>query len=226
MMEKIVTSIAAILALAPWHSSRADVLSVYRCEDRAGAISLQDTPCPQDQTEELRRVRVAPPPEPDAATAVAPKAPAMPADSAPVRAESLPRPRPQPLYECHRPDGSVYESPDGVPQRQWVPLWVLGLDPRAPARTFGEVGRPPPRAPRDRPGVSAVRSDPTLGLGAGAWVEDRCQRLPDAMACARRREHLSELGRQIFQGQQRERERLRAQQRALRQQLRLECGGG
>ena len=212
-----------MLGLAPWLSSRAADSIVYRCTADDGAISLQDRPCPTQQTEERRVMRR---PTDAPATASTPRPAAPPASVEPpavAPTEPVERREPQPLYECRRHDGSLYESQTGIPERRWVPLWVLGLDPRAPPRLFGDVGRSPPKAPRSGPGLSTASPDPGRAYGVGAWVEDRCYRLPAAEVCTRRREQLARLGQRIFLGQQRERERLRIEQRDLRTQLREEC---
>jgi hypothetical protein len=222
----IAASIAGLLALAPWLSSRAAEVLVYHCTGNGGAVALQDVPCPAGDTQERRTLRG---PSPRVPAAPFPTV-ALPASASafdePDRAEPEPRRVPAPMFECRRHDGSIYESSDGVPQRHWVPLWVLGLDPRAPARTFGKVGAPPASPPRRGPGLTTATSEPALAYGAGTWVEDRCVALPPALACERRGEQLAALGRRIFLAQQRERDRLRGEQRALRDQLRRECPPG
>jgi hypothetical protein len=223
----IAASIAGLLALAPWLSSRATEILVYRCTGSDGAVALQDVPCPSGDLEERRALRGPPPGVP---TAMPRTAAPPPSESVSASDESLPEPAPRrvpaPMFECRRHDGSVYESNDGVPQRHWVPLWVLGLDPRAPARTFGKVGAPPAPPPRGGPGLTTATSDPALAYGPGTWVEDRRVPLPPAEACERRGAQLAGLGRRIFLAQQRERDRLRGEQRALRDQLRRECPPG
>lgn len=224
-MERwLAASITAMLGLAPWLSSRAADAIVYRCTAADGAVSLQDRPCASQQAEERRVMRRPIDPVPPAVPPpVARPEPAEPPTPPPT--EPVARRAPQPLYECRRHDGRVYESASGIPERHWVPLWVIGMDPRAPPQLFGEVGRTPPKPPRSGPGLSGATPDAGRAYGAGAWVEDQCYRLPPDEICARRRAQLSELGRRIFNGQQRERERLRVEQRGLRQQLREECAG-
>jgi hypothetical protein len=208
-----------------WLESWAVPVLVYRCIDPQGRVSLQDRPCARDETQQRRQLRrppSAPPPD-----AIAIPLPPEPPSEPPARESAEPPQRtPQPLYECQRFDGSSYESDTGLGQRRWVPLWVLGLDPRAPAQTFGPVGRPPPRPPLERPGSGEAGADPRLAPALGAWVEDRCYRLPAAQACERRRARLSELGRRIFNALQSERDRLRPEEDRLRAQLRAECGFG
>ncbi len=225
MKRRLVASIAILLGVAPWLSSQAGEITVYRCTGAGtdAAVSLQDTPCPRGQDQETRRL-VKP--------VDAPHAPSPP-PSAPTPVEE-PTPQelritlvdPQPLYDCQRYDGTRYESESGVPERRWVPLWVLGMDPRAPPQMFGIVGRPQPAAPASQPGLTTATTDPALAYGVGAWVEDHCYRLPAQLACERRSSRLRELRRRIFNAGQSEGDRLRIEQRGLREQLRQECGIG
>ncbi len=225
MKHWLAASIAALLGVASGPSPRAANLLVYRCIGAEGAVSLQDTPCPHGQDQETRTLAkpIAVPQSPRAPAPPTPPPVDAPAPPPDVRVELV---DPQPLYDCQRHDGSRYESDTGVPERYWVPLWVLGMDPRAPPQTFGPVGKPKPAPPARGPGLRTATSDPAQAYGAGAWVEDRCYRLPASLACARRQERLSLLGRRIFNAQQTERDRLRIEQRGLREQLRQECGIG
>lgn len=225
MKPRLVASIAILLGLAPWLSSRAGEITVYRCTgaDTDAAVSLQDTPCPRGQDQETRRL-VRPVDAPQAPTPPrAPLAPTQVQEPAP-QGLRITRVDPQPLYDCHRFDGTSYESESGVPERRWVPLWVLGMDPRAPPQMFGQVGRPKPAPPASQPGLSTATTDPTLAYGVGAWVEDHCYRLPAQLACERRSSRLRELRRRIFNAGQSEGARLRIEQSGLREQLRQECG--
>lgn len=221
MKPWLAASIASLLVCAAWLPSRADEVTVFRCTDDAGAVSLQDTPCPprsREQVRSLTRPR-------DAAPVVAPAA-AAPVAPTPEVVPQAPAPRldVQPLFECVRHDGERYESASGIPQRHWVPLWVLGMDPRAPPSMSTDVGRPRPPPPSFRPGPGAGITDPALAYAAGTWVEDACYRLSAAEACARRSAHLADLLRRRGGAQQRERDRLRNEIATLRAQLRQECG--
>lgn len=225
MDRSIAASIAAILALATCRASHAAEAVVYRCSDADGAVSLQDAPCPPDQAQQRRVFRTPGTGEasrdPPAASMPSP-APSAATQPAPTRAARAP----QPLYECLRHDGSVYESTTGIAERRWVPLWVAGLDPRAPPQRFGTVGRTPPPPPRSGPGLTTATPDPGRAYGAGVWVEDRCRRLSASETCARHRDRIAGLGRRIHNsGQQSERERLRAEQQGLRARHREECAG-
>lgn len=205
--------------MAPWHSPRCAELRVYRCTATDGAVSLQDAPCPKNGDEELRLMRrpvdgpaPAPLPAPIAALQTAVPDAALP---------PAPRESPTPLYDCVAHDGSTYENESGVGETRWVPLWVLGLDPRAPARTFVRTGATPapprsaPRAPGHVPGPAS--------MGTGIWVQDPCYVLSADEICARRHEQLMELRRDRKDAQANERVRLRADADALSAQLARQC---
>ena len=228
-LRSIAAAAALAACLAAWPAG-ADVVEVYRCVDGDGAVSLQDRPCPAGSTAERRRLRVEPgagsvpgngldrAPE---ATAAAPPEPTADGPS-PARA-----PAPPSLWDCVRHDGSRYESDDGVPQRHWVPLWVLGRDPRAPPSLFGRNLAPGPPGAPPAGGPRPPRLPPAQGLAleAGMWVEDRCLPLPPASVCARLSERRARLLHAWRLGMPSDRARLRPQLDALAQTLRASCAG-
>lgn len=142
----------AILLLAGGSQAAADI-TVYRCQDGKGNVSLQDEPCPAGQSESTRSMvrPTDPPPRPVAATP-APRTPPEPAP-APMPEPAAPYP-PPPLYQCTDYDGDVRFSEDYDPGTRCVPLAVLGYDLR---------GAPPANACR--------------------WVTESCLQLDDARAC-------------------------------------------
>jgi hypothetical protein len=222
MKDWMASSIAALLAASVCLSSQAEDVRVYRCTDAHGAVALQDTPCAQHQAEQVRDLRrpreSSPPPR-----AAIPEPSMSPPAAAPPSQVVVRHVDVRPLYECLRYDGERYESESGVPERHWVPLWVLGLDPRAPPDPFANVGRAPPTPSLSQPRAPIPAPSPDA-YAAGAWVEDRCYRLPAAVACERQRARLSELGRRIFNAvRQSEREQMQLEQRGLRERLAAEC---
>ncbi len=107
-------------------------VTVYRCEDGQGRVTLQDEACPagQDQTtREMTRPRDPPPrpaapePEPDADPESEDFPPSQPAPW------SVAYP-PPPLYQCTDFDGEIRYSEDYDPNTRCVPLAVLGYGPR------------------------------------------------------------------------------------------------
>ncbi len=99
----------AVLALALAGSAQAQGtdVTIYRCTDARGALSLQDAPCAGDQSQQTR-------------TMLRPKDGApLPAAPRPATVTPAPSPQivvinaPRPLYECVRDDGSRYTSDSG-----------------------------------------------------------------------------------------------------------------
>lgn len=212
---------AALLATSGT-TPAADIV-VYRCTDAMGNVSLQDTPCGKTQQEE-RRVLRAPAASAPSMPALVPTTPTTPESADETTPDVSPTRRPRPLFVCERYDGVEYESPTGIPERRWVPLWALDADPRAPGTALdpSTIGRTSPLRRTARDGVPALSvSTATLGT----WVEGRCTPLTPDQICARRRDALAGYGRRIFNAGQSEADRLRAEQAALRSQIHEECEG-
>jgi hypothetical protein len=132
MRPWLIASLASLLALVG--PSAAEELTVYRCQDAGGRVTLQDEPCPDGQQQSARSMvrprdpppaPVAPTPEPEP-TAAAPPAPDY----------ALPFP-PPPLFQCTDFDGSVRFSEDYDPNTRCVPLPVLGYDVRGSSAAAG-----------------------------------------------------------------------------------------
>ncbi|GAB2488866.1 DUF4124 domain-containing protein [Arenimonas alkanexedens] len=152
MRRYLIASLASLLAFVG--PSAAGEMTVYRCQDAAGRITLQDEPCPGDQQQSTRSM-VRPRDPPPAAPAPPARDP-KPVDTPPVTeaGQWLPYP-PPPLFQCTDFDGSVRFSEDYRPNTRCVPLPVLGYDVR---------------------GSSAA-------AGSCRWVTESCLRLDDDSAC-------------------------------------------
>lgn len=159
MRPILVISLTALLWLV--RAQAQDAITIYRCVDDKGAVSLQDDPCPsghrQDRRDMTRPVDaptpVAPKPAAPVPVEAEPAAPAPP--PAPVQIE---RPAPPPMYLCTSYDGIVRESEVYDPNPRCEPIVLY--NPHA-----GEL---PPEWQK-----------------ACRWVEDSCVRLSDAEACVR-----------------------------------------
>ena len=156
-------TVACALAPALWLASPAPAAAqdvrIYRCTDAAGRVAIGNVPCAEGQREEARTmVR----PRDGAAPPVAPAAPtAAAADPDPPTRVIVVRP-PQPLYECVRPDGSVYDSASAEGDPRWVPLWTLGYPVHGGVGRRVDAGRGGAIAPgTGRPGLSVP---PRAGL--------------------------------------------------------------
>ncbi len=231
----------ASLLLAAGSATAAEI-TVYRCTDAKGQLTLRDTPCRKgetQQTKEMQRPKDAP-----RSRAKAPAAATAPTqDAAPAPTRYVVMTPPQPMYECITPDGNAYLSDTGQGNPRWVPLWTLGYPvamPVAPrqgydsglyARVGGEFNggdgrydvrigdRPSPRPPGVAPdGVP-------LSYGAGTWIYDECHALPQEEVCARLRDERWTLGRRYNSALQSERAEIDRQQRGIDARLGRDCEG-
>jgi hypothetical protein len=158
MRNVLLLALAAVLALALLRDSRAGDITVFRCVDAKGAVTLTDKPCPKSAAESTSREMVRPKDAP-------PRPPAPRREPAPVAAddrgpapdwEYVPqREPPPPRYVCTSYDGIERESEvyDPNPRCEPLGLYFHGLTPEQ--------------------------------AGACRWVEDSCVLLADDEACDR-----------------------------------------
>ena len=203
-------------------------VTIYRCTDAGGRLSLQDSPCPAGSRQDARRMQ-RPKDAPARLVEVAPAAP--PADAptgvAPPQVYVV-RP-PRPLYECVTPDGARYTSdtPEGNPRR--VPAWTLDypvlqratvIEPGGVAIGYGPGGW---RGSYRSGSVREVVVPTPAGYGAEIWVRDACHPLPQAEVCARLRERRDEIGTRWFNAQPSDRTRLERERRAVVERIAADC---
>lgn len=219
---RVAVLLAACLLLPFTGSARAQAkpaatVTVYRCTGAGGKVSLQDAPCAKGQAQQAREMQrpVDAPPR----AAVAPPVTVAPPASPDTRTVYLAPPRP--LYECVTPEGKRYTSDDGRGNPRWVPLWTLGYPVVRPRSVLGDnIGHPdrvmhPPHRDIHWPVAS----------GGGSWIRDDCVMLPPRDACARLRDRRSTLRTRFFNAQEKERDLLREEERALNARLDNDCGG-
>lgn len=177
-------------------AAQADDLTVYRCINGKGQLTLRDTPClagEKQQTQTMLRPSAA---LPRPATA----APAPEPATASVRQTVVTYMPLRPLYQCTAPDGSHYhsETPQGNPR--WQPLW-LGMPgyqaypPVRIANSHASVqyqsrhGSVHIQSGRHVLGNAHIRIGHEYPLAAlGTWMHDPCIALTQAQTCA----HLAE----------------------------------
>lgn len=127
-----VALLAAALCL-PAHAQTD--MTIYRCVDPSGAVTLQnDVPCPKGSQQSLRKVGVLPTmPAPVAAPAApaarpAPVVAAPPPPAAPSAPAPLARTAPPPLFQCRTWDDRDYLGDTAEPPATCVPVQAMGID--------------------------------------------------------------------------------------------------
>jgi hypothetical protein len=211
----------------------ADAVTIYRCTNAAGHLTLRDTPCASNEKQQTLNM-------------LRPKdAPATPR-SVPVRVRPVYAPEPsehtvyhaapKPMFECATGDGTTYTSDTGDGNPRWVPLWTLGY-PLA----FPVTGARP--QPLDRTGGMAITNGsvqidaqrtilrpPGYGPGSYAaapvWVHDDCHELPPDEVCARLVDRRDAIRTRFFNAMPSERDQLRIEERGINARLGNDCGGG
>lgn len=158
-----VMSMGLAMSLVHAPAATSQQLTVYRCTDANGNVTLQNgVRCPKGQKQETRRLQAPSPAEPAylPPAVVAPRPVAASAYPTPVPApvvnphpESGPLP-PPPLYRCHA-TGNSYLSEDGAPKDRCVELRVTDLS-----------------GTQSRSGAQACEMQ-----------QDRCERIPDQQLC-------------------------------------------
>jgi hypothetical protein len=133
-----------------------DTVTIYRCLDAKGHVTLQDDPCPKDSKETSRSMA-----RPKDAPVRSAKATAPPSYELPEPPANEPypdfAPPPPPMYQCTSYDGIVRESEVYDPNPHCEPLVLYYPNPEQLT---------PQQATSCR------------------WVQDSCVRLSDEQTCA------------------------------------------
>ena len=221
-------------------------VTIYRCVDAKGHVTLGDTPCARGSTEQVRTMQ-RPQDAPATASTTMPVPPTPTKVPTPAPLQVIVVRTPQPMYECITPDGERYTSETGDGNPRWVPLWTLGYRSRwrggsVPSTNVatdrlndyvqdrplgGYVGAsaasPPAPASGGRPPPSRP-SRPGIGAAPGTWIRDTCHALPPSEVCARLVDRRDEIRRRFFNAQETERNTLRREERGINARLTADCG--
>lgn len=224
MSTLVILAPVMLLSLASGNVPAADDVTIYRCVDASGKLTLRDSPCVKGQQQQQKRTMQRPKDPPASANMTAVKKRAPPPISMPSEVRYVVVNPPRPLYECTRPDGTRYSSDNADGNRRWVPLWTLGYPVVRSRLSLGDrIGAPPPGADAGRIGIR-----PMPGYGAayagGTWVQDQCYPLPQDEVCSQLSDRRSELRRRFFNAMPSERETLGVEERGLNARLRADCG--
>lgn len=147
-----------LLALAGVQAHAQDDVTIYRCTDAQGRLTIGNTPCAQgqqQQTQSMLRPK-------DASPAAVPEEDEPVEPPQPVAPRMVVTTAPRPLYECVRPDGSVYESDSGDGDPRWVPLWTLGY----PGDAVGYGGMVVQRGGRGGSRSGGISAPPSADISA------------------------------------------------------------
>lgn len=169
MKARFVLSLLLLPSIGAFGATQATV-TVYRCIDAKGHVSLQDDPCPKTSTQNARSMLRPqdPPPRPVTSASAARREPDPPA---PPVYEPLYIP-PPPLYQCTSYDGVVRDSEVYDPNPHCEPLALYY--PNAQYLT-------PEQASLCR------------------WVQDSCVRLSDAAVCTKFKQKKREAASAVLQ---------------------------
>ena len=220
-MRRTVPALLLLLLLLATPAA-GEELTVYRCTDASGQVALRDTPCPKGVREQARDMqRPVDPPRAPVVVRSGPS-PMPPAPVTGMRVVYVQAPRP--LYQCITPEGDRYTSDDAGGNPRWVPLWTLGYPAYWPRNPLGDrVGAPPPRPPSDGPGAPDLPPAVGVAYTPGAWVRDRCVRLPETQACDVLRERKRELRDEWFDAMPTRRAQVAEEERVLAERLARTC---
>ncbi|HVR81966.1 MAG TPA: DUF4124 domain-containing protein [Luteimonas sp.] len=225
-MRPLTLLVLLMFASAAWLTARADEVTIYRCTDAAGHLTLRDTPCAKGQKQDARSMlRPKDAPAPVITKQRAPRE----RDNQPAPARVVVISAPRPLYECITPDGDRYTSDTDEGNPRWVPLWTLGY-PVYPGPYPGMLGRTELSITHGSVRIDGNRTVLTpplaaVAYGAGTWVRDRCQALPQQEVCARLLDRRDEIRRRFFNAMPSERDVLRVEERGINARLDNDCGG-
>lgn len=117
-----------VLALCPQARAENDI-TIYRCVDASGAITLQnDVPCPKGSQQTLRKVGVLPTLPAPPAPLVKPPAAAPAAPPVPPAPEPVVRTAPPALFQCRTWDERDYLGETAEPPATCAPVQSIGID--------------------------------------------------------------------------------------------------
>ena len=206
-------------------------ITIYRCTDGQGRLTLRDTPCRKGETQQATDMqRPRDPPKRAKAKATSKPAATVVATTAPAAiTRYIVMAPPRPMYECVTPDGNTYLSDSDEGNPRWMPLWALGY-PVVETRTSlgNNIGGPPVRPSGQQPGppLSSGRGKIIYNpYGPGSWIRDTCTALPQQETCARLRDRRWEIGRAYNSALQSERQAIDLEQRGIDARLANDCGG-
>ena len=168
------TLLVSVLACAATPTAAQDQVTIYRCTDATGALTLQnDEPCPAGHRQETLVIDVPPPlPSyesreermPDVVAAEQARLEAVIAEVVPEPVAPEDRKAPPALFQCTTWENNTFLTEAEEPQERCAPIRVVGLDGR-----------------------------PSQGLGSACQTtRDTCEAIPEAQLCQAWRRRVDE----------------------------------
>lgn len=230
MRNRVAIVVLLILATAAPAARAADAVTIYRCTDAAGRLTLRDTPCRKDQKQQTRTMLR--PKDAAVVPHVAPEPSRTRADDGDdTRPRTVYLAPPRPMYECTTPDGDRYTSDTDDGRPRWVPLWTLGYPIALPRhQVIDRAGLSITSGRVHIDGQRTILQPPMFygaaAYGAGTWVRDDCHALPADETCARLVDRRDAIRTRFFNAMPSERDQLRIEERGITARLGNDCGGG
>lgn len=199
-------------------------VTIYRCTDAKGRLSLRDSPCQPGERQEVRSMALPKdaPPRPVVATAPPRDHYDAPAPSTQV----VYLQPPQPLYECVTRENTRYLSDNGDGNPRIVPMWVTD----GPAiQTYREYQPGQLQVNVNDGQVSGGytsggwRDRIVTGWPGQHWIRDTCHLLPQNEVCAHLRDRRDEVRRRFSIAQPSERATLGREERSINARLSQDC---
>ena len=217
-------SLLSLLLVLASFAIVAQEVTIYRCVDAKGSLTLRDSPCAKGEKQEVRSMQRPKDPASGMAAIARPSPP--PATASPRReVQVVYRNPPRPLYECVTAEGERYTSDTGEGNPRSVPLWALGYP--VWSHRGGSDGLNV--SSTERPG--GVRhphggGHGAVGYGGGAytWIRDECHALPQQEVCSRLSDRRYEIIRRYNVASPTEQRGLDLEQRGIDARIAQDCG--
>lgn len=202
-----------------------DDVTIFRCTDAQGRLTLRDSPCSKGERQESR-VMARPKDAPQ--TPAAPTPVNVVVDAPRQQPQIIVVKNPQPMYECVSPDNDRYLSDTPEGNAHWVPIWPVAypVQVNVPAYPPGQLD-----VHVDNGHVSGgyhsggrVPPIPTYTeFGGGTWVRDPCHALPQAEVCDHLRDRRDDIRRRFTIAQPSERAVLSREESIVVNRLAVDC---
>ncbi len=218
----------------PIQTPAASPVTIYRCTDAKGYLTLRDSPCNKGERQETRSMLR--PKDAPLRPQSSPPPPAL-VSVAPPPSQIIIVNTPRPLYECVGPDNTRYLSDTPEGNARWVPLWPHAYPQPYPYP--GQVAHYAPGGLNVRVDDGRVSGNYSSGnyssggtrvlvptysdFGGGTWVRDPCSALPQTEVCARLEDRRDIVRRRFTIAQASERTVLGREERSIGERLSRDC---